>query len=409
MRILNFGSCNIDYVYAVEQIVQPGQTITTNSLEVFPGGKGLNQSIAVARAGVPVYHAGYIGADGTMLRDILQESGVDLTFLKEVDIPNGHAIIQVEASGENCIFLYSGTNKSIPKEYMDWVLGHFSEGDLLLLQNEINDIHYLVSQASKKGMQVVLNPAPFTQDLKTLDLNSISYLLLNETEAKEFSGTEDPAEFVSFVRSNYPQLKVVLTLGKQGCIYTDSQVTLAHPAFDVPAVDTTAAGDTFTGYFVAQLATGNTYAEAIKFASAAAAVTVSHMGAAPSIPVMAQVEEALKTLKPHSAENLKEKNQRKQIQDYLTANLTSANLQDLAQAMGYSDTYIGACVREIMGVSFSRLLQSMRCQTAAQLLLNTELSISEIISQVGYQNENFFRTKFKEQYGVTPNQYRKKR
>ena len=407
MRILNFGSCNIDYVYKVAHIVSPGETVSATSLECFPGGKGLNQSIAVARAGVPVWHAGYIGSDGSMLRDILRESGADVSFLKDVDKPNGHAIIQLDAKGENSICVYQGTNGCISKSYMDQVLSHFSSGDLLLLQNEINDITYLIEQASQKGMQVVLNPSPFSQSLKSIDLNQITYLLLNETEAKGFSGAEAPQKFIAYARSHFPNLRVVLTLGKSGCIYADSQTVAAHPAFEVTAVDTTAAGDTFTGYFVAQIAKGASFSDAIRFATAASAIAVSQMGAAPSIPTLPEVEQALKTMTPYSTGHSKQKKQRQQILDYLLHALPDANLQGLAQWMGYSEVYVGACVREVMGMSFSQLLQTRRCETAAALLRETELPIGEIINRIGYQNESFFRGKFKEHYGMTPNQYRK--
>lgn len=409
MKILNFGSCNIDYVYTLEHIIFPGETLSTKSLEIFPGGKGLNQSIAVARAGVPVWHAGYIGSDGNMLQDILQESGADISFLKQIDSPNGHAIIQLDPSGENSIFVYQGTNGCIGRDYMDQVLSHFSSGDLLLLHNEINDIDYLIQKAHTKGMQIVLNPSPFTKDLNKLDLNKITYLLLNETEAKGFSGTEDPQQFISFVRKHYPRLKVVLTLGKQGCIYADNLVAVSHPAFEVNAVDTTAAGDTFTGYFVAQVAKGSSYTEAIRTATAASAVAVSKMGAAPSIPTKEQVELALKTLRVCVPAGSKWERQERQILEYLKNNLIHANLQGLSFQMGYSEVYVGTFVRDVTGKSFSELLQHLRCETAAKLLRETDLPISEIISRIGYQNESFFRAKFKKQYGMTPNHYRKNR
>ena len=122
MKILNFGSCNIDYVYSMDHIVRVGETQSTYQLEIFPGGKGLNQSIAIARAGASVYHAGCIGSDGEMLTELLTKSGVNVSYVRTVDAKNGHAIIQVSAKGENSIFLYGGSNEMISESFIDFVL-----------------------------------------------------------------------------------------------------------------------------------------------------------------------------------------------------------------------------------------------------------------------------------------------
>lgn len=294
MKILNFGSCNIDYVYAVDHIVTPGETLAANGLSLFPGGKGLNQSIAAARAGADVYHAGCVGADGEMLREILADSGVDVSYLRHVDAQNGHAVIQVSGSGENSIFLYPGSNVMLTKEYVDAVLADFSTGDIVLVQNETNLVGYILEAAHARGMQTVCNPSPFCAELAQMDLNKITYLVLNEIEARGFSGTDDPEESISYFRRRYPHLKVMLTLGKRGCVYADADRTVSHPAFSVKAVDTTAAGDTFTGYFLAALAKKQPYDRAVKTASAAAALAVTKKGAAPSIPTWTEVEQALR-------------------------------------------------------------------------------------------------------------------
>ena len=136
MKILNFGSCNIDYVYSLEHIVVPGETLSASKREVFPGGKGLNQSVAVARAGAQVFHAGVIGNDGAMLRAVLEESGADTRYLETADQPNGHAVIQLASNAQNSIFLYEGTNGMITEQMVDRVLENFGTGDILLLQNE---------------------------------------------------------------------------------------------------------------------------------------------------------------------------------------------------------------------------------------------------------------------------------
>lgn len=297
MRIINFGSCNIDYVYSVDHIAAPGETIAAAKLEVFCGGKGLNQSVAAARADARVFHAGCIGFDGGMLRDALTDSGVDVTYLRSVEGRNGHAMIQVSATGENNIVLYTGSNGMISREQIDAVLQHFSTDDVVLLQNEISNMEYVIERAFARGMRIVLNPAPFDESLKRIDLSKLSCVILNEVEAMGFTGKSEPEEVITQLRREYPGLTVVLTLGSKGCIYADEKQILHQNAFQVDAVDTTGAGDTFIGYYLAELTRGTDAANAIRTACAASAISVSRMGAAPSIPGLAEVRDRLTILK----------------------------------------------------------------------------------------------------------------
>lgn len=299
MKILNFGSCNIDYVYRVDHIVLPGETLRADTLERFPGGKGLNQSVAAARAGAQICHAGVIGSDGQMLRQVLLESGVDLSCVREENCPNGHAIIQVSANAQNSIFLFEGTNGMVTREYADQVLEGFGAGDILLLQNEVSNVSYLVRRGHEKGMTVVFNPAPFNDRARQTDMEQVDYLIVNEVEAGDLFGTQNVDQILQRRRERYPRMKLVLTLGVQGCVYADSEGESVCPAFRVEAVDTTAAGDTFIGYFVAGLAAGERIADVLRTASAASALAVSAIGAAPSIPEMGRVREALRTLQPY--------------------------------------------------------------------------------------------------------------
>ena len=406
MKILNFGSCNIDYVYTLEHIVAIGETETTSKLEVFPGGKGLNQSIALSRAGAKVYHAGCIGADGDMLKDIMAESGVDVSYIQKADVKNGHAIIQVSSKGENSIFLYPGSNDIISKDYVDKVLKDFGDGDIILLQNEINNPAYIIEMAHAKGMCIVLNPSPFNDTISGIDLNMISYLILNEVEAKGFTGYDDPEQSLVYFKNNYPCLKVMLTLGDKGCIYQDNNSECSHPVFEVNVVDTTAAGDTFTGYFIAGVSRGQSYENAIKFASAAAAISVSSMGAAPSIPTMSKVENEIANMSVKKdgdfSVNLS------LIENYILENIKNASLKELSWVLGYSSVYTGTLVKNLTGMTFSKYIQNIRCREAAKLLKGTDMPVSKIINAVGYENESFFRTVFKEKYGKKPLEYRKK-
>ncbi len=289
MRILNFGSCNIDFVYSVDNMVNPGETISAKCVEKFPGGKGLNQSIACARAGIPVFHAGNIGGDGVFLREVMESSGVDTRYLKITDTLTGHAIIQVTPNGENSIIVYGGANEEITKEYVDEVMINFSENDFLILQNEISEIPYIVEKAFEIGMKIVLNPSPFNDRIKIIDFDRISYLILNEHEAESLSGKTEKEGFIKWCRKNHPDIKVILTLGKQGSIYFDKDVEIAQDAYKVNAVDTTAAGDTFTGFFFASICKGETPQNALKIASMASAISVTKKGAASSIPTIDDV------------------------------------------------------------------------------------------------------------------------
>ena len=290
MKVLNFGSLNIDYVYSVDHFVRAGETISSTNMEIFSGGKGLNQSVAFARAGAKTLHAGCIGAEGIFLRNMLDESGVDTRFVKVLDNTTcGHAIIQVTPSGENCIMLFGGANQMITEELIDEVLSDFSAGDLLMLQNEINGLPSIIDKAKAKKMLVALNPSPFNEKITALDFSKIDWLILNETEGCEITGKEVPEDIINELISSYPHMRIVLTLGSKGSMYADKNSRAEQSIFKAKAVDTTAAGDTFTGYFFSSVINGKTPAEALKIASAASSITVSRKGAAPSIPTMQEV------------------------------------------------------------------------------------------------------------------------
>jgi len=406
MKILNFGSCNIDYVYSLDHIVGIGETETTHKLEIFPGGKGLNQSIAVAKAGVKICHAGCVGRDSSMLTDILSENGVDISYLSKTCEKTGHAIIQVSSEGENSIFLYPGSNEMISKDYIDLVLQNFGRGDIILLQNEISNVDYIVEKAYQKQMCIILNPSPCNEKLDKIDFNKLTYIILNEVEAKAISGYDIPEESLTYIKNKYPNLKVMLTLGSNGCIYTDSICEFRQPAFRVNAIDTTAAGDTFTGYFVAELSRNTDYRKILKIASAASAIAVSRKGAAPSIPDKCEVLYSLEVLKENKS-NSKADIIRK-IDSYIEKNIKTANLEELSEILGYSAVYTGSLVKKLTGKSFGKAVQAKRCSIAAEKLLTTDLSVEKIIENLGYENESFFRRIFKEKYGKNPLEYRKR-
>lgn len=289
MKILNLGSLNIDHVYEVPYFLHPGETLSSTKYSSFPGGKGLNQSIAMAKAGSRVYHAGKIGPDSEMLIRVLQESGVNTTLLDTTGQVTGHAIIQVNAQGENCILLYGGSNHEISKEYIDRVFSMLQEDYILVLQNEISNLQYILEKAREKKLPVALNPSPIDDNLKNMDLSGITWLIMNEIEGAELSGSSNPAEMTKNLIKQYPDMKIILTLGDQGAIYEDRSCRYEQPVFPAKVKDTTAAGDTFTGYFISMVASGRNVKEAMEIAARAAAITVSREGAGCSIPSREEV------------------------------------------------------------------------------------------------------------------------
>ena len=216
MKVLNFGSLNLDYVYQVDRFVRPGETLSARSMALNPGGKGLNQSIALARAGAQVYHGGCVGKGGEALRELLRENGVNTELLLPTGQPQGSAVIQVTPQGENCILLYGGSNQALEEGQIREALGRFQAGDCLVLQNEVNHLPLLVEEGARRGLLVVLNPSPYDERLAKVDFGQLSWLLVNEVEAEQIAGSQDPDTVWKRLHSQYPRLSLVVTLGGQG-------------------------------------------------------------------------------------------------------------------------------------------------------------------------------------------------
>ncbi len=295
MKILCYGSLNIDYTYSVEHFVTPGETLSSRSLERHPGGKGLNQAIALARGGAEVCMAGAIGTDGEFLRTLLEDAGVCTAHLTTLtDTPTGHAIIQRNGAGENCILLFGGANRAVTREQIDAVLAQFAPGDLLLVQNEISQLGWLVTRAHALGLRIALNPSPMDEAIQALPYDSIDYLILNEIEAGQLLGNahcDDIPGVLQGLHALFPHATVVLTLGSRGAWLSAGGEAVYQPVFPVTAVDTTGAGDTFTGYFLATQGEGGQ--RAMELAAMASAIAVTRPGASSAIPERAEVEAAL--------------------------------------------------------------------------------------------------------------------
>ncbi len=253
--------------------------------------------MALGRAGVNVYHAGCIGEDGRFMVELLNEAGVDTRFVKVLtDSPSGHTVIQNDKEGDNCILLYGGANIRVTKEQVDETLKEFDAGDYLVLQNEISELPYIIEKAHEKGMVIVLNPAPMNENIQRLELSYVDYFILNEIEAAQLTARSsditrqpDEEELVNALRKEFPSAKTVLTLGAAGSVYIDDKETIRQGIYEVKPVDTTAAGDTFTGYFLAGMTEGKPVKEALDMAAKASSITVTRPGAAPSIPLRSEL------------------------------------------------------------------------------------------------------------------------
>ena len=297
MKILSFGSLNIDYVYSVPHFVKKGETLSAKELNVYTGGKGLNQTIALARAAVETYQAGAIGTDGMFLLEQLKEAGVKTDLVKILDdVRTGNAIIQNDDEGDNCIVLFGGANQAITKEQVDEVFKDFTNEDYLLIQNEINELSYIVEKAKEEGMKIILNPSPMNEKIMKLPLDQIDYFILNEIEAMQILKMDKPEEIdgkyiASLLHERFKDATIVLTLGSEGSVCISDDEYVEQSIYKVKAIDTTAAGDTYTGYFIAGILNGKTIKESMDIASKASAIAVTRQGAAPSIPVLEEVEE----------------------------------------------------------------------------------------------------------------------
>lgn len=289
MRVLNFGSLNYDYTYQVSHMVRPGETLASCKMAIHCGGKGLNQSIALRRAGAAVWHAGMVGEDGVLLIETCCREGIDTSLIRTCTEKSGHAIIQVTPEGENCILLYGGANRKNTAEHVEKALSGFGAGDILLLQNEINLLPHVMRAAAQREMRIVFNPSPCDSAVKECDLSLVSVFVINETEGEQLCGEREPEKIAEKLLRLYPKSSIVLTLGAKGVLYRSESETIKVPSCKVKAVDTTGAGDTFTGYYLAGLLQKMTYKQALTRACAAAALAVTRPGASEAIPTAEEV------------------------------------------------------------------------------------------------------------------------
>lgn len=292
MQFLNYGSINIDLIFSVDHIVLGGETEPSTKLVRSAGGKGANQSAALAKAGATVFHAGKIGEDGRFLLSLLQSYGVDTSFVRIGSGSTGQAIIQLDKHKQNAILLYGGGNREITKEEIDETLEHFGSDTLLVLQQEIVHTAYLIERAKVRGLSICINLAPFDDSVFSLPLNLVDLIVVNEIEGAALARVGENTgyeEILMRLMGAYPQAEILLTVGKQGAWYGGKGKKIHQDVYPAKVVDTTAAGDTFIGFYLASLARGYTVEQALASASKASALAVSQLGAMASIPLADQV------------------------------------------------------------------------------------------------------------------------
>jgi ribokinase len=292
MKVLVFGSLNIDLIFSVDHIVKPGETISSSSLVKSAGGKGANQAAALAKAGLPVYMAGKIGQDGTFLLSLLQSYGVNTSRVVRYEGATGQALIQLDKNKQNAILLFSGGNAQITGDEILSTLKEFDRGDLIVLQNEIVHVQEIMETAKKQGLIICLNPSPYDQKIETLPLDLVNIFFVNEIEGAALAGKNAETSLARVLDSlvtRFPNAEIILTAGKDGAYYGFKDIREKGAIVDMPVVDTTGAGDTFTGYFIAARSRNMPVDRALEIACKAASYAVSRKGAMEAIPLAAEI------------------------------------------------------------------------------------------------------------------------
>ena len=289
MTIYTLGSINADHFYRLPHLPQPGETLACSDYSTGLGGKGANQSVAAARAGASVVHIGAIGPEGAWMCERLAGFGVDCTHVATLDVPSGHAIINVDAGGENSIVIFAGANRAVTMAQVEVALAQAEVGDVLLLQNETNLTVETARFAQEQGLKVVYSAAPFDAAAVQRILPFVSLLLVNEGEAAQLRGA------LGLPEGQVPVADMVTTRGAKDALWQSrAGAEFAVPALKVEARDTAGAGDTFAGYLAAGLSEGMEPKDAMCLASAAAALKVTRAGTADAIPARAEVDDLLK-------------------------------------------------------------------------------------------------------------------
>lgn len=288
--IINFGSINIDRFYRVSTLPTAGETVSANSFETFLGGKGINQSIAIARAGGSVRHVGAVGADGDWVLSEIERLGVATSSIERLGGATGHAIVTVSDDAENQIIISSGTNVQFTEQMVEAALSDCNpDEDWILLQNETNLAEHIAKCAVERGFKIAYAAAPFVASTTLALLPHINLLAVNDVEVKALAGELGVSE------AEIPVPELLVTRGAAGSQLRTAEEVFEQKAYSVDAVDTTGAGDTFLGNFLAQYCAGNGAETALQYAAAASALQVTQPGAATAIPAREAVDAFMKS------------------------------------------------------------------------------------------------------------------
>ena len=298
--IVVVGSINTDLVSATARIPLAGETVLGSDFKIYPGGKGANQAVAIARLGYPVRMIGRLGSDsfGREARAHLNSAGVDTDLVETDDGPSGIAVICVSATGENSIIVTPGANGTLAPSHLAQYRAEIRNAGAVLTQLEIpiETVEHLAEICSREGIPLILDPAP-AANLPDSLFKHVSWLTPNLTEAV-FYVNEGGGAMEFDPRAAVRQLRrrgvhgVLLKLGKKGAVLGDGDSKIETlPAFEVQAIDTTAAGDAFNGGFAVGLMKGMNPVESARFATAVAAISVTRPGAQPSMPTLNEVEQ----------------------------------------------------------------------------------------------------------------------
>lgn len=288
MAVYNLGSINADLFYRVPHLLTPGETLASTEHSRGLGGKGANMSVAIARGAARAVHIGAVGADGRWAVERLMEYGVDTRNIVELDVPTGHAIIIVDDHGENAILIHPGANRALTETHIAAALESATDADTFLFQNETSAQVEGAKLASARGMRIVHAAAPFDAKAVEAVLPMLDILVMNAVEAQQLT------DAVGMDVTDLPVRDVIVTLGGDGCrwINTDDGTDRTFPAIPVTPVDTTGAGDTFTGFLVAGLDRGLPMEQAISLGQQAGAIMVTRHGTADVIPDLKDIEDA---------------------------------------------------------------------------------------------------------------------
>lgn len=405
MKILNFAKAHINFIHTVDDLGSTGDNLEIKSTEVLPGGRGFNISLALSSAGISkVYHAGIIGINSGQLLDALKTGNINVSCIEITETDGGYSLILADKYGRRRSFYSPGAENNIDEKFIDNTLKRFSDGDLLIVDDSFMCCDYLISAAAKKGITVCFCP-----DKATENFNNCNYIFIQKHIAHSLSGKTERNDLIEFFNENYPDSRFIIDLGKEGFLYIGKTRTYFQPCFEGEG-DKGLAFDCFISYFIALTAKGKKLSTVMRYSAAAAALSGSEAKGKSQVPSYQQISSVIKTLKEKDTAGTDRIKRIWQITErYIDANITTAKISELSAELGYSEAYTGELIKTALGVSFSELLLKKRCMLAAKMLKSTQLSVNEIIGAVGYDNETFFRSKFKLFFGMTPRQYRKNR